>query len=274
MKKRISLLIIPLLLLIAWSFYLPSRSAPAVGTLLQRALPPLPQAIPTLEYFPPAAVAALPAEPLTPSAVVSPDRTLEIEAYRLDAATLTVPRRALPLLRARVASTDWDAALCGALRELGYRFDAPAQIVAAARKSLLAQSDAALLLEYLRADRQTLAQTADLDRAVQLALLLVSTPMSGAAATFGVRGQTYYLLTTRDDLIAASPSATVVCLAADGRELFHGILASTDSPPASGSAGTPESLLPVLYRLAQSLTPAAPVAETMPLVPAPPVFPH
>ena len=251
MKLKL-LLFLPLLLLVAWSFYLPTRSSTPVGTQLLRTLPPLPQAIPTLDYFPPTSLAP-PPDRLTPTPFPTPEPTMQIDSYRLDSATLVIPRRAPALLRARLASAD-SAILRTALRKLDYAFDAPDRIVASARQTLLAQTDLALLQEYLRADRFTLAHCSDLDRAAQLALLLLSTPITDATATFQIRGHTYYLLTTRDDLEARPATTTVVCLAPDGSELFHGVL-SFDDPSPSHPATPQDAFLPTLYRLAQCLTP-------------------
>jgi len=244
MKRKV-LLLVPLLLLIGWSFYQSTRSSAPVGSQLLHALPQLPQAIATLDYFPPTSLGA-PPEVLTSGAFPSPDPALKIESYQLDSVTLVIPRRATALLRARLASRDSDPMLRGAVGELGYRFEAPDGMLASARQTLLAQSDLGLLQEYLRADRFTLAHCGDLDRAVQLAMLLVTTPFTGVAATFQIRGHTYYLLTTRDDLAARPVTTTVLCFAPDGKEFFHGIL-----------GGPRESLLPTLYRFAQSLTPPA-----------------
>lgn len=241
--KRKAFLFIPLLLLIGWSFYLPTRTAAPVGKVLLGALPTLPQAIATLEYFPPASRSLpAPGEPLIPVAFASPDPSLRIDEYRLEAARLIIPRGGVGLLRARLTSAETDATLRAGLREMGYRFDAPDQFIAAARKTLLAETDAALLQEYLRADRYTLGQTADLDRAVQLAMLLVTTPLVGAAATFQVGGRTYYLLSTRDDRAVTPATGTVLCFASDGQEVFHAVL---EAPK--------EALLPTLYRFAQRL---------------------
>ena len=104
--------------------------------------------------------------------------------------------------------------------------------IAAARARLAVLSDQEWLEQALAADAGVLAQTRDTGRAVELAILMTTLDVDGAAATFqhatGGRMQTLILFTRRGDARAVPARCRVYCFES-GREIWHATLQSPDS---------------------------------------------